>query len=213
MSQSMVDIRAQFSRMSTFMMDMAKKMDAVFSRCDGVPPEVNFSQHARNNQQGSEFSSETGDPSQAAQSDNSRTVSQLSSAGKRSIVATQGQSSPPNEVAQLQLRSPIKKKQRARDFLDSQPPDSNDVTSASDDQTKVNPETRFNQSFEANADEAEMDYEATGSETTQENTDASTIPAPPNSQHQYSPPPPRPPTASPDHQYNKANGSAEAHPE
>ena len=57
MSNSMVDIRTQFSRMSTFMMDMAKKMDAVLSRCDGVPPEVNFSLNTRQNQQGSDYSS------------------------------------------------------------------------------------------------------------------------------------------------------------
>ena len=37
-SLSMVNIRSQFARMSTFMMDMAKKMDAVLTRCDGVPP-------------------------------------------------------------------------------------------------------------------------------------------------------------------------------
>ena len=61
-SISMVDMRSQFSRMSLFMMEMTKKMDAVLTRCDGVPPDVNVSQRAPIYNQGSEFSSFLGDP-------------------------------------------------------------------------------------------------------------------------------------------------------
>ena len=133
MSLSMVEIRAQFSRMSTFMIEMAKKMDTVLSRCDGVPPEVNFSQHPRHNQQDSDVSSVIGDPSQTAQSDNSKTVSQPSSAGQRSIAATQGRHPTPTEVAQPPPPSPIKKKQRARTSIESQNSGHDDEASESDE--------------------------------------------------------------------------------
>ena len=87
-SQSMVDIRQQFFQMSTFMMELACKMEIVIDRRDGVPPEVNVTRPPNgNHQQGSETSSVIGDPSQTAFSDASKTISLLSSNGKRSLAA------------------------------------------------------------------------------------------------------------------------------
>jgi chromosome segregation ATPase len=79
-SQSMVDIRQQFSQMSTFMMEIARRMEIVIDRLDGVPPEVNVTRPPNgHHQHGSETSSVIGDPSQTALLDASKTISLLSS--------------------------------------------------------------------------------------------------------------------------------------
>ena len=114
------------------------------------PPEVNVTQHVRTNHQGSESSSVLGDPSYNAQSDTSKTISQLSSAGKRSIAAaTQASGTTPQEIVPIPPRhSPIKKQQRARGSLNSQCSDSTDEEHNFEYPPNINLETRFNQSID-----------------------------------------------------------------
>ena len=138
---------------------MAKKMDAVLTRCDGVPPEVNVSQNAQHNNQDSEFSSVIGDPSQTAQSDTSKTISQVSSAGKRSIAATQAPSTTPTEVIPTSRRSPIKKKQRAQGSLHTQQSDSTDEENESEASININLEERFHDTTRDDTATERMQYQ------------------------------------------------------
>jgi hypothetical protein len=109
MSQSRVDIRTQFSQMSNFMMDLAKKMDAVLNRRDGIPPEVNVCSQ-RDQHQGSEVSSVLGDPAQTATFDVSKPVSQVSSAVEQSLAATHRKVIVPAGDIPIISSSPTKKK-------------------------------------------------------------------------------------------------------
>jgi hypothetical protein len=60
MPQSKFDIRTRFSQKSTFMMDLAKKMDAELNRRGGVPLEVNAQSQSGQHRGSSEFSSVLG---------------------------------------------------------------------------------------------------------------------------------------------------------
>lgn len=145
MSQSMVDIRQQFSQMSTFMMDLARTMERVLETRNGVPPEVNVTRPMNRNYPGSDSSSVIGDPSQATFSEVSKTISLLSSTGKRSIAAVQVPAPYPAETSVIHRRSPIKKKQRARIVTDPNATDSSDTDDMekADSAPRLNLETQF----------------------------------------------------------------------
>jgi hypothetical protein len=214
LSQSMVDIRSQITTMSTFMLDLAKKMEAVMNRREGVPPEVNIDSATDHNQTGSEVSSCPGNPSQSTNSELSRAVSLLSSAGKRSLAASHIPAPHHEETKTTPRPSPIKKKQRARGIPAMQNDDSTDYSD--DDETADNPllaadlEERFREAEEQ--DDMECD-DLPDDVTTQEpgapppNLVSTDAPPEPPSSRQLSQS-----TASPNHQYNNANGSAEARP-
>ena len=194
MLQSLVDIRSQFTTMSTFMLELAKKMDAVLSRCDGVPPEVNFNSVNGNNQTGSEFSSGMGDPSNSAMSDVSRAASIPSSAGKRSLAA----SLPPllhNDDGNTTMRpSPIKKKVRARGATDTTSFDQQDGSDVDDDpisQIPSNLDNRFIEVDEFHEDEGDISEPETPPNTSNAPTTQATPgtqPTTPNSQPLSAPP-------------------------
>ena len=210
MSQNMVDIRSQFSQMSTFMMDLARKMDSVLSaRSDGVPPEVNVTQRDRTLHQESESSSILGDPSQTATSDASKTLSQLSSAGKRSLAAaTIIPAIPPATSIQHLHQSPIKKKHRARGSNSSQ--QSEDITDDTHNkgQLNVNLDSRFQACDDSQTAGTPNAATITPMESDPEMRDTSESDALPPSRNSNLQQP-----APPNQQYNNHHGSAGADPE
>ena len=216
MSQSMIDIRSQFTTMSAFMMELARKMEAVLHRCDGVPPEVNIHPHNGPHQNGSEFGSGPGDPSQSTTSDVSRAVSLLSSAGKRSLAASQAPVAH-HEVHKANARpSPIKKKLRARGL--SETPTANAPDATDDDEDETNQlNTNLDNRFRDADDNAEMDCDTSAPTNMQDPSDTSETESPASSnngsnvaQSQHNHPTNQPTEAPPSPQYNEANDSAGA---
>ena len=207
-SQSMVDIRQQFSQMSTFMMELAKRMELVIDRRDGVPPEVNVTRPNHNHpHHGSETSSVIGDPSQAANSDVSKTISFLSSTGKRSLAAVQVPAQTDASTSNTLRRSPIKKKQRARESHNIQDDESTDEEDNANDHQRVN----LDEKFQSVSDTETKDHEdaATTDNTAPASQDTTMSESVGVEETQLQPPINK--TQAPlNQQYNEANGSAGA---
>ena len=213
MSQSMVDIRSQFSQMSAFMIDLAKKMEAILNRCEGIPPEVNVNSQHGIHQTGSDFSSVAGDPSQAALSELSKTVSQLSSNGKRSLAATHtGPGLPATESKQLPLKSPIKKKHRARGSETCQTFESSDNEEIHNEVNESRlPTINLDSRFQQEEDHVMEDQPEQPVTDQIEGAIAGTNNTPENAENQLTTPNSQPVSAPPPtHQYNEANDSAGA---
>ena len=198
--------------MSAFMLDLAKKMEALLNRCEGIPPEVNVNSQHGNHQTGSEFSSVAGDPSQAAFSEQSKTVSQLSSNGKRSLAATHsGPGTTATESKLVPLKSPIKKKHRARGTETCQTFESSDNEEIDTEVNEsrlptINLDSRFQQ-----ADDHVMEDQPAQPVTDQiEGAIAATNNTPESAGNQTNTPNSQPVSAPPNHQYNDANDSAGA---
>jgi hypothetical protein len=207
-SQSMADIRQQFSQMSVFIMELARKMETMLDRRDGVPPEVNVTRPTVSTQQyGSATSSVLGDPSQTAISDVSKTTSLLSSTGKRSLAAVQVQVNPQAETISKIRRSPSKKKQRARNPNETKESDSTEEEDSDSEPQRMNLDAQFqmvdnlgsndddddNISYQRESDSS--DTSSTGSEMQDETVDPTTA---------------NRSTAPPNRQYNATTGSAGA---
>ena len=178
-SQSMLDIRTQFSTMSQFMAELAQKMEAILHRCEGIPPEVNCNSPARNHHTGSESSSCLGDPSQTGKSDASKSASQVSSIGKRTLAATQGSSATRHAAQNINRPSPIKKKHRVRNITDYFRTDNTDEEPDEDNNVPANLHSRFQEQGDTLMDDTasnntERDEIASPTPTAHEPTDTTT---------------------------------------
>jgi hypothetical protein len=209
-SQSMLDIRTQFTTMSQFMADLAQKMDTVLNRREGIPPEVNLTSPIGNNPNGSESSSCLGDPSQAAKSDASKTASQVSSIGKRTLAATT-QGNLVSQAANLTPArpSPIKKKHRVRNNNDNCRSDHSDDDNLDDaPNIPVNLNSRFQETEDIPMNENDNMTNDVNSNPPTSTSNASTN----TSADSSGKPTSSGTTAPPTHQYNNPNESAGAQP-